>query len=498
MLAFERHGDENRMSNNLPEHSEKSSGIDTSYLPARPRGYEDIKALAKLCGCNIPDLIVLARNNDPFFCGTLAHRRDAEWFVWCWNKLGYTGRTGVHLRAIHYRLVSQDPPPVMPDGSPYLNTLECWSYLGCASKTARHLRMVDVEAFEDHRNPRPLIYADPLEETDPALVANHWFEWALPEIRADLSDDFFLSLPRFTATGYGYDPALQPYLLEIWIEKSTMNSVLLPVCRKYNINLVTSIGFQSIPSAIALLRRAEIHGKPARVFYISDFDPAGSFMPDAVARQIEFWGVVLGIDADVKLHPLALTSEQVTRYELPSIPIKESDRRKAGFESRYGMEATELDALEALRPGELARLVENAVLPYRDQELQRRWLDAEEEANRIATDAAEWVARDVRDEWQAIQSEVCAILESYRERIVALNTDLQQELNPYRPRIEVVRQAIQDRIDEVEEVFELPEQPEPDLPEPDEADWLFDSGRDYLTQLAFYKARRASTFEAHP
>jgi hypothetical protein len=119
--------------------------------------------------------------------------------------------------------------------------------------------MVDAEAFEDHRNPRPTIYAEPLEETDPALVANYWLEWALPEIRADLSDDFFLSLPRFTATGYGYDPALQPYLLEIWIEKSTMNNVLLPVCRKHNINLVTSIGFQSIPSAIALLRRAEIH-----------------------------------------------------------------------------------------------------------------------------------------------------------------------------------------------------------------------------------------------
>jgi hypothetical protein len=83
-----------------------------------PRCYEDIKALARSRGCNIPDLIVLARNNDPFFCGTLAHRRDAEWFVWRWNKLGYTGRTGVHLRAIHYRLVSQDPPHMMPDGSP--------------------------------------------------------------------------------------------------------------------------------------------------------------------------------------------------------------------------------------------------------------------------------------------------------------------------------------------------------------------------------------------
>jgi hypothetical protein len=181
------------------------------------------------------------------------------------------------------------------------------------------------------------------------------------------------------------------------------------------------------------------------------------------------------------------------RYALPSIPIKESDRRKAGFESRYGMEATELDALEALHPGELARLVENAVLPYRDRELQRRWLDAEEEADRIATDAAEWVARDVRDEWQAIQNEVREILEGYRGRIAALNADLQLELDPYRPRLEVVRQAIQKAVDTVGDVFELPERPEPDLPEPDDSGWLFDSSRDYLTQLAFYKARRTTS-----
>lgn len=229
-----------------------------------------------------------------------------------------------------------------------------------------------------------------------------------------------------------------------------------------------------------------------RVLYISDFDPAGSFMPDAVARQIECWRVRLGIDADVKLNPLALTREQVMRYELPSIPIKESDRRKGNFESRYGMEATELDALEALHPGELARLVRDAVLPYRDPELIGLWQEAENAADRIAADAAEWVARDVRDEWQAIQDEVRAVLDGYRERIVELNADLQRELDPYRPQLEAVRQAIQAAVDAVGDVFELPDPPEPDLPEPDDSGWLYDSSRNYLTQLEFYKARRAT------
>ena len=50
--------------------------------------------------------------------------------------------------------------------------------------------------------------------------------------------------------GYMYAPSDQPYLVEIWIEKSTMDDVLLPLCEELHINLVTSAGFQSITSAV--------------------------------------------------------------------------------------------------------------------------------------------------------------------------------------------------------------------------------------------------------
>ena len=455
-----------------------------------PRSYEDIKALAEATGSNIADLIVLARNNDPFFCGTPAHRRDAEWFVRCWRQLGCEALSGVHLRAIHYKLVSQDPPPITPSGKPYINTLECWSYLGAASKAARHLRLVDAETFEDHRNPDPIIHARRLEASDPAMDADYWEGWALPEIHADLADDFELPLPAFTAVRLRLrsSPATVPpgnLDREIHAARGAV-AVVSRASRQPG----SSIGFQSIPSTIALLRRAQAHGKPTRVFYLSDFDPAGSFMPDAVARQLECWRHRLDIRVEVKLQPLALTKEQVIEYRLPSIPIKETDRRKAGFESRYGMEATEIDALEALRPGVLARLVEEAIEPYRDLDLCARWKEAAAEAKSVAKEAEAWVACEQQVECHAIQVEVRTILESYRDRIAALNDALQQELNPYRDRVSAVRQAIQDAIDIVPDVFELPEQPEPDLAEPDDSGWLFDSGRSYLTQLAVYKERR--------
>jgi hypothetical protein len=67
--------------------------------------------------------------------------------------------------------------------------------------------------------------------------------------------------------------------------------------------------------------------------------------------------------ANVKLDPLVLTPRQVSEYGLPRTPIKESDRRKAGFEAVHGEGAVELDALEALYPGQLSHIVEEAIVP---------------------------------------------------------------------------------------------------------------------------------------
>jgi hypothetical protein len=60
----------------------------------------------------------------------------------------------VHLRRVHYVLVSQDPPVLLPHGTPYLNTEACWKVLVQASKPARYLSLVPLDAFVDRRNGR--------------------------------------------------------------------------------------------------------------------------------------------------------------------------------------------------------------------------------------------------------------------------------------------------------------------------------------------------------
>ena len=79
-------------------------------------GYEKIKKLAKERRRNITDLLVLARQNDPFFTGSATDKAMAEWFAELWRRFGYT--TGVHLRRVHYQLISQEKPQKQ-NGLPY-------------------------------------------------------------------------------------------------------------------------------------------------------------------------------------------------------------------------------------------------------------------------------------------------------------------------------------------------------------------------------------------
>ena len=95
-------------------------------------------------------------------------------------------------------------------------------------------------------------------------------------------------------------------------------------------------------------------------------------MPKAVARKVEFTIAKFDLDVDLQLIPLALTPDQCRDYRLPRTPIKESERRKDKFEQIFGVGATELDALEALHPGEMARLLEAEIDNLLDRDLHHR------------------------------------------------------------------------------------------------------------------------------
>jgi hypothetical protein len=464
---------------------------------ASPRSYEDIQALAGKLGCPVRRLLALSRTNDPFYAGVPCRLAWAEWFASLFGRFSFP--RGVHLRRIHYRLVSDPSPPVMPkdksktSGRPYVNTDECWGKLQIGARDARHLGLVAPDLFADHRNDPPQIHASDTQSSDePDFQVGELPPWSAPAVSlsgGDLACSGMPNMPSVTVAGYDYEPGDQPYHLELWVEKSTMNDLLAPICEELHVNLVTAGGFQTVTSSVELLRRLDNlpADKPARIGYLSDFDPAGARMPPAVARAVEFYIDQFAPGRDIKLTPLALTYQQVQQYRLPRIPIKEDDKRRRGFEQKYGEGAVELDALEALHPGELPRIIREFFGSYRDPSLEEQLRETREQAQQAAQEAWDEPTAGYRRGLEVTRGKIRRIVNIFEAEAQRLNDRMQAALAPLLGKVERVRHAIAS----VSVTPELPDRPLPDAEGRDESAWLYASDRAYLEQLRHYPPQNA-------
>jgi len=380
--------------------------------------------------------------------------------------------TGVHLRRVHYRLVSRGDV-MRADGVLYENNKDSWGYLNNASRYARYLGLVDPEDIVDRRNPRPHIFMKPGYGFQP--------EWEyelethrLGRIHTRLGNRSWWNPidVETEVSGYLYEEALQPYHVEVWAEKTTMNDILGPLCHALGANYVSGAGYQSITAMVNLLRhRVARLEKPCRVLYISDYDAAGRNMPKQMARQMEFWIERYAADYDIRVEPIVMTAEQSKKY--PPAP---------------DTGAVELDAMEVTDPGLLGRIVRDSVAQFRDFDLSRKVEQAKQAAKEVVDEA---VRDAIADELAAVEeakAEAAEIYERFRAPLEELAAALDEELAPLDQRVETLQQAVTEKLAALEP--DLPPLPEGVTEaDPDDEDWLFDSRRDYLEQLKHYKRR---------
>jgi hypothetical protein len=237
---------------------------------------------------------------------------------------------------------------------------------------------LDIESLDAIDDTTPALLDEPIRPlrvlglTDPPDLIEMPAEIEAPDapdVEVDIDVGVSLRPPRVTPPWFH---------IELWCEKTTMNSILLAIARERRLNVITGPGFQSLTGAWRLIERAKRSGRPVRILYISDFDKAGQHMPVAVARQIEFIIRRNNLDLGIQLIPVALTHDQCIEYTLPRTPIKDSVKGKEAFEERYGEGATELDALEAIHPGELRRILLREIDRYSDPTFPDRMREAEQ------------------------------------------------------------------------------------------------------------------------
>lgn len=148
----------------------------------------------------------------------------------------------------------------------------------------------------------------------------------------------------------------QPSYCEVWIEKDALSQVMAEAVYPLNTIVAPSRGYSShsyLREAAARFRRYG-DSKPVVVFHFADHDPSGIDMSrDLQDRLNKYCGHV-----KVEVKRIALTYDQVERYNLIPNAAKIADTRSDAYISQYGNKCWELDAIE---PNQLIRLCGEAV-----------------------------------------------------------------------------------------------------------------------------------------
>lgn len=245
------------------------------------------------------------------------------------------------LRQLYYQLVAADL---------ITNSLKEYSKLSNLLTDARYAGLVDWESIEDRiRKPSlPQTFED----------AKELLRAAVHSYKLDLWED-------------------QDNYVELYTEKDALSSILAPIANKYRIPFSVNRGYSSASSMYdAAQRFKEHHDKQCVLLYLGDHDPSGlDMVRDIGARLFEF-------GAEVNVHHIALTFEQIKQYEPPPNPAKFSDPRAKAYVAEHGRTSWEVDAL---KPQVMIKLVSKSIEEYIDEDKK----DAVLKREKMETEAIE-------------------------------------------------------------------------------------------------------------
>lgn len=159
----------------------------------------------------------------------------------------------------------------------------------------------------------------------------------------------------------------QDCYVEIWCEKDALSGVLYPVTREFDVPLMITRGYPSLTYIHSAAEQIAAEGKPAFIYYFGDYDPSGL----DIAVKVETGLRKYAPQADITFERVAVTQEQIERWNLPSRPTKSTDSRAKSFKGR----SVELDAIT---PEDLRQLVRNCIEQHIDADTLARTKRVEE------------------------------------------------------------------------------------------------------------------------
>lgn len=185
----------------------------------------------------------------------------------------------------------------------------------------------------------------------------------------------FLAAVRAAAEAYGRNRLEgQAASVELWVEAGGMVPQLERVADPLGVLVYSSGGFDSLTVKYDAARRFAERARPSVVLHVGDFDPSGLSIFDSVSEDVDAMVADLGAVDSVEFRRVAVTEEQIERYNLATSPAKTTDRR-GGWEGRTVQ-------AEALAPDELAAEVRRALERELDADVLDRLLAVEAQERR--------------------------------------------------------------------------------------------------------------------
>jgi hypothetical protein len=138
--------------------------------------------------------------------------------------------------------------------------------------------------------------------------------------------------------------------VEVWLEKDALSGVVLPVTDAYDVPLMVARGYASLSflhSAAEFINELDV---PVYIYHFGDFDPSGV----NAGEKIEETLIEMAPDAEIHFERVAVTTQQIADWNLPTRPTKKSDSRSRAF----GDISVEL---AAIGPSLLRGLVKEAI-----------------------------------------------------------------------------------------------------------------------------------------
>ena len=177
----------------------------------------------------------------------------------------------------------------------------------------------------------------------------------------------------------------QPKYIEVWCEKDALSNILSRVTKEYHLNLMVNRGYSSCSAMYDAHNRFDYnenyrHPEGSVLIYLGDFDPSGlDMVRDIDERLIEF-------NTFVEVEHIALTYDQVEKYNPPPNPAKWKDPRAKDYIDQYGKVSWEVDTLN---PKILNEILKNAIEKHLNFRQFNKMMMKEKEDKKILADIIE-------------------------------------------------------------------------------------------------------------